>query len=297
MEDGMPGKRIVQIGILLIGLVALGLTAVRAEEKDIVARVGQKVITKAEFEQLLKKKGGEPAKDKQMEMGLLNNMVQTLALGEAARKKGIDKRKDIQAILELTVDNVLANELIKEEVISKLKVTEGQAREYYDKNSALFKTPEQIKALHILIKVDKSASADDKKKAREKAEGILKRIRAGEDFAKLAMEFSDDPGSKARGGDLGLFGRGRMVKPFEEAAFNLKPGTVSEVVETAFGYHLIKVETKQKEEVPPFETVKDKAREKATEEIRGEKIKEFLKQVMKEADIKIFAEVLEGQKK
>jgi peptidyl-prolyl cis-trans isomerase C len=290
-------KRIVQKVIISVGLVLFGLTALQAEEKDIVAKVGQKVITKAEFEQLLQKKGGERPKDKQAEIALLNNLAQTIALGEAARKKGLDKRKDIQAVLELTVDSVLANELIREEVISKINVTDSQAREYYEKNLAQFKTPEEVRARHILIKVDPSASVEDKKKAKERADGLLRKIRTGEDFSRLATEFSDDPGSKARGGDLGFFGKGKMVKPFDEAAFKLKPGEVSEVVETPFGYHLIKVEEKKEEKVPPFESIRDKVKEKATEELKGEKIKEFLKQVMKEADIKIFAEVLEGIKK
>ncbi len=287
-------KRIVQKATIVIGLVLFGLTSVWAEEKDIVAKVGQKVITKAEFEQVLKKKGGERPKDKQSEIALLNNLAQTIALGEAARKNGLDKRKDIQTILELTVDNVLANELIREEVISKINVTESQAKDYYEKNLAQFKTPEEVRARHILIKVDKSAPVGDKNKARERAEGLLKKIRGGEDFTKLASEFSDDPGSKARGGDLGFFGKGKMVKPFDEVAFKLKPGEVSEVIETPFGYHLIKVEEKREEKVPPFESIKDKVKEKATEEIRTEKIREFLKQVIKDADIKIFAEALEG---
>ncbi len=292
------GKRtIIKRGIILVGLLLFGMTTVQAEEKDIVAKVGNRVITKAEFEALLKKRGGIPPKDKQLEIGLLQNMVQTIALGEAARKKGLDKRKDIQETLALTIDSVLANELIKEEVINKVHVTEAQAKSYYDKNLARFKTPEQVKIRHILIKVDQSASGDDRKKARERAGEALKKIKSGEDFAKLAGELSDDPVSKAKGGDLGFFEKGRMVKPFDEAAFALNPGEVSNIVETPFGYHIIKMDDRKKEEIQLFEKLQDKVMAMAVEEIKREKIKEFVQQVMKNADSKIFADRFGEEKK
>jgi parvulin-like peptidyl-prolyl isomerase len=90
----------------------------------------------------------------------------------------------------------------------------------------------------------------DPKVTRAKMEGVLRRARAGEDFAALAQEFSADPGSKTRGGDLGWFGRGMMVKPFEDAAFALKPGEISDIVETQFGYHIIKLEERRTQDSP-----------------------------------------------
>jgi peptidyl-prolyl cis-trans isomerase C len=289
----MISQKMMVIGFAVIGIIIGTMQTGQAEEKEVVAKIGARVITKAEFEQLLNKRGQGFSKDKQMEIGLLNNMAQTMALGDAARKKGIDKRKEIETILELTIDGLLANELIKEEVIDKVTLTEEEAKKYYENHPDQFKIPEKARFRHIMIKVEKTATDESRRKARERAEEVLIKVKSGEDFAKLAMEYSDDPASKAKGGDLGFFEKGRMFKVFDEAAFKLNPGEFSGIVETAYGFHIIKMEEKKKEEIEPFETIKDKVMTKAKEEIKNEKIKVYLTQVMKEVDVKIFPEVLE----
>ncbi len=113
---------------------------------------------------------------------------------------------------------------------------------YYRRNLDLFEIKEQAKASHILIKVDKDADDTQKKVRRALAASILQQINEGKDFATLARANSDDPGSAANGGELGYFGRGTMVAPFEKAAFAMKPGEISDIVETDFGYHIIKLE-------------------------------------------------------
>jgi peptidyl-prolyl cis-trans isomerase C len=288
----MIGKKMIVVGLVMVGLIIGSLRTGLAEEKEVVAKVGSRVVTRAEFEQLLNKRGQGFPKDKQMETGLLNNLVQTMALGDAARRKGIDKRNEIKTIIELTIDGVLANELLKEEVLDKLTITEADAKKYYENHQSQFKIPEKVRVRHILIRADKSSSEEVRKKSKEKAEEVLKKAKSGEDFAKLAMEYSDDPGSKTKGGDLGFFERGRMVPAFEEAAFKLNPGEVSGVVETTYGFHIIKMEEKKKEENEPFEKIKDKVMNKARDEIRNEKVKAYLDQVMKEMDVKTFPEVL-----
>ena len=128
-----------------------------------MAQVGKRIIKKADFEKMVAKKEEPP--DRQTKLNLLINLVQTMALSDAARAKGLDKRKEIQEIIELTIDNVLANELIKEEVTSKIQVSDEEAKKYYDKNIDQFKTPEKARIRHILILVSKTASPEDKKKA------------------------------------------------------------------------------------------------------------------------------------
>ena len=155
---------------------------------------------------------------------------------------------DVQ-LLALTLDDVAR----------QISVPPAELQSYYEQNKASFTEPEQRRASHILLTVGEGGSAKDKDGARKLAQELLARIKARpDDFAKLAQEYSKDPGSAAKGGDLGFFGRGMMVKPFEEAAFGLKPGDTSDIVESEFGLHLIRVSEVKGGAVAPFEQVKGK---------------------------------------
>lgn len=136
-------------------------------------------------------------------------------------------------------------------------VPEADARKFYDDNAARFSAPEERRASHILVKAEQGASAADRAKAKAKAEALLELARkntAG--FADLAKKNSEDIGSAANGGDLDFFGRGAMVKAFEDAAFALKPGQLSNVVESDFGYHVILLTGARGGEKKPFDAVK-----------------------------------------
>ena len=163
--------------------------------------------------------------------------------------------KDIQ---DFTRKDIIISSFIEKEFADKVVVTDAAAQKFYDENlEKYFKKPESARASHILIGVDPKASPEDRKKALEKAQALLKRVRSGENFADLAKSDSTCP-SASQGGDLGNFGRGQMVLPFEKAAFALKPGEVSDVVETQFGYHIIKLTEKQEASSEKFENVKAK---------------------------------------
>src|SRR5437870_7690149 len=142
--------------------------------------------------------------------------------------------------------------------LSQVEVKDDDVAEYYALHKEdKFTESEQVRARHILIKAAADAGADAKAAARNKAEELLAKVKAGADFAALAKESSQDPGSGAKGGDLGLFPRGRMTPAFEEAAFALQAGGVSDVVETPFGFHVIKVEEHRPGGVKPLEAVHD----------------------------------------
>ena len=142
----------------------------------------------------------------------------------------------------------------------KVDVNETDAKTYYDENPKAFETPAEVQASHILIKpemADPNADPNEAKVvAKAQAEKLLAEIKGGADFAELARANSADPGSAARGGDLGFFAAGRMVPPFNDAAFALQPGEMSDIVETQFGYHIIKVTARKEASVTPFEEAK-----------------------------------------
>lgn len=138
-----------------------------------------------------------------------------------------------------------------------LTVSEEDLRKYYAENESRYATPQERRASHILIKAERSASAEQRDKAKAKAAALLAEAKQDPGkFAALAKKNSEDPGSAVQGGDLDFFARGAMVKPFEDAAFALKPGQLSDVVESDFGYHVILLTAVRGGEKKPFEAVK-----------------------------------------
>lgn len=136
-------------------------------------------------------------------------------------------------------------------------VNEDDVRKFYDANPARFGTPEERRASHVLIRIEEGQSADDKSKARARAEALLAEARKDPSrFAAIAREHSQDPGSAAQGGDLDFFSRGAMVKPFEDAAFSLKPGEISDVFETDFGFHFLTVTAVRGGQRKPLDSVR-----------------------------------------
>lgn len=142
-------------------------------------------------------------------------------------------------------------------IARKTKVSDAEVKEYYDKNSKEFETPASVKARHILIRPDEKAVDKEKAKAdaRKKIEEIAAKIKGGAKFSELAKAYSQDPGSARQGGDLGWFPKGVMIKPFEEAAFALKKGELTGIIETEFGFHIILVEDKREGGPKPLKDV------------------------------------------
>jgi peptidyl-prolyl cis-trans isomerase D len=162
-------------------------------------------------------------------------------------------------------------------------VTAAQVQEYYQAHQKDLQVPEEVKVKHILIKVDPKADAKTDAAAKEKAEGLLKQIKAGGDFAALAKANSDDPGSKENGGELGMIQRGVTVPPFEQAAFSLQPGQVSDLVKTQFGYHIIKVEEKQTAHTKTLDEVKAQILSTLTRQAEAAQQNIFAQQLATEA--------------
>lgn len=202
-------------------------------------------------------------------------------------KKAIkDLEMDEKGLREYTRRDLLISRFVETTFVSKAAVSEAEIRAFYDKNPDKFKRDETVKASHILIGVDSKASADDRKKAREKAEKLKKELAGGADFAALAKGNSTDP-SGQQGGDLGFFGKGQMVPPFEKAAFALKPGEISDVVETQFGYHIIKLTERKPAATTDFKDVKAKIEEFLKGQKVNEAIQKYLDDTRKTSKIEI----------
>ena len=276
-------------------------TGISFAEDEVLATVGDKKITLSDLNRTIgyldSQKQQMVEQNPQLKEQLLTQMVQSMVVSDLARKAGIDKDADFIGRLEFYKENFLATEYLKREVVDNITVPDDEAKSYYNEHKDEFPTPERIHVRHILIKVDEGASEEDKKLAKEKAEDILKKIKSGEDFEKLASEFSDDTTTKSKGGDIGFVARGRLVKPFEDAAFALKPGEVSDIVETTYGYHIIKVEEKKEEGTDAYDLYKDRIKQSLSQEHIQSAIAQFLDKAMKDAGVEIHNELLTGAKK
>lgn len=266
-----------------------------------------------------KDQSGQIYKDKYKTL-VLDQMINTELLAQNAEKEGIKVTdKEIQSsyndlktyvnsdeqIKKSAEDLGISDDFLKEQAklslliqksqekfYSEEKVSDSEMKKYYDEHIDEYKKDE-VEASHILIKTtddqNKPLPEAEQKKAKEKAEKVLKEVKAGGDFAELAKKYSQDPGSAEQGGSLGTFGKGMMVKEFEDAAFGMEPGQVSNLVKTDFGYHIIKVTDRIKET-----TSFDEAKEGIKEEILKNKYGEKIAELQKKAKIEKFDKVIES---
>jgi len=167
------------------------------------------------------------------------------------------------------------------------EVSDADLERYYTENESRLTLPEQIRVRHILITWKPLGKQDDRAFIREQMSPILERARAGEDFAALAREYSDDYATKQAGGDTGLFGRGQMAPAFEEAAFALELGEISDPVETSFGVHIIRLEERREEELLALDDIRDQLRDHVRTEQAEQVVLEEIERLTAAADIKV----------
>ncbi|MBW2648948.1 MAG: peptidylprolyl isomerase [Deltaproteobacteria bacterium] len=216
----------------------------------------------------------------------------------ASMKKQFPKEDDFKNMLKkmnLTEDALNAQlregmaiqKLVEQEVISNIEISDKNTKDYYDGHMDLFKQPEKIRASHILVKAESGADESVKAEALKKIKKIQKELKAGGDFAELAKKYSECP-SSAKGGDLGYFGRGQMVKPFEEAAFSLKPGEISDITETNFGYHLIKAGDRKPEVITDYKDIKERLSQYLKQMKTKEEVGRYIESLKEKAKIERF---------
>lgn len=251
---------------VLIGTIYYSTrTASGTKSGEVVARVNGEAINKDELYELLEEQYGQEA---------LNMLISEKVLELELKKQNVtlseeDIQKELSEIIEqyggqekfdnalasygYTLDNfkldIESNLKIKKLLEPEITITEEEMKEYFETNKETFNTKEQVKASHILVESE------------TKAKEVKDKLLAGADFAEMAKEYSEDTSNKEQGGELGFFSRGDMVAEFENAAFSLEIGNISEPVKTEYGYHIIKVEDKKAAKEATYEESKTKIKD------------------------------------
>lgn len=279
--------------LLFSGFCGLGKAVAKKEGgEQTIAKVGKEKITLGQFEQRVKDKkilSTVPDEDKKKKEEALDELVVDALIRQKAEEMDLSQDKDFVQAKDKYISDQLLKILYQKEIADQIQATtDDEINKYYQANKDnLFKIPEQVRASHILIRIEVDSTSRDtvlakqkaKQKAKKKTESIYQEAMAGADFADLAKKYSSDPGTKDKGGDLGFFSRGRMVKEFEEAAFSLKTGEISKPIETKFGYHIIKVIDRKDESYREFD---DKLKADLKARLRKEKEKEKAQNYVKD---------------
>lgn len=270
-------------------LFAAALTA--CSSSGSIATVNGQAISKSDFDAKLE---GSPAA-----RGVLQQMVQGALLDQYAKNNNVtvsddevSKKEDelkanfpsgswdemlkSRGLTEADVKNLLRQQIIIDKALGKdVKVTDAQIKQYFDKNHAAFDKPEQVRARHILVADLGTAN---------KVEADLK---GGKDFAAEAKQYSIDPGSKEKGGELGFFRRGQMVPAFDKAAFSLPVNQVSAPVKSPFGYHIIQVEERQAGQKATLDNTKDRIASMLRQQQEAPLMQPFLMGLQQKATIQV----------
>ena len=312
-------------GLTLLLVSALTFAANKKAPGDKIAVVNGVIISQGEFDRELdffvRRAAPEGQQLPELQLAKIQNdvlesLIDREVLFQESQKKGIEVKADeisdqLKKIKQRYPDETQFAEMLKgigltesdvqtqikrgmaiqqlidKEVGEKVKISDEESKQYYDTHPEFFKQPEQVNASHILIKVDENASEAQKAEARKKIQEVQQKLQKGEDFATLAKTYSEGP-SAPQGGNLGYFRRGQMVKPFEDAAFKLKPGETSDIVETRFGYHLIKVIDKQPEKTLAYAEIKDRLNELLKKQKLETEVDVYIDNLRKDAKIEKF---------
>ena len=296
---------------------------VPAQMPEVVARVNGEAVTKADFDEALKEleaSAGQPVPAEQRDQvlrGVLDQLIGYRLLVQETKARKItvadaelDARiaeirkqfpdeatfKQVLTQRSLTLDklrtdardDLMVSKMLQAEIGTKAAVTAAQVDEFYKQNPSQFQQGERVKASHILIAFPENGDAAAKQAVRVKAEGVLKEVKSGKDFAGLAKANSQDPGSAVNGGDLGFFQQGQMVPPFDAVAFKLAPGEISELVETQFGYHIIKVAEKSASRAMPLDEVRPQLEQYLEGQNRQMQTQAFVESLKAKGKVEVF---------
>ena len=288
------------------------------KESKVVVFVNNNAITRAELDmeinrlvpQELFHRSISPEKRKEMEKKAIENLInaelfyieakrQNLKVDSSELKKSISSVKEsypsakafkdalkksgmtMSVFEEKARRSLMIEKLIEKEV--KVSFTDNDLEEYYKKNTEKFKEPEAVRLRYVYVKINPS-EPDGKKKAKERAKEAYSKIKSGSDFAQIAMTYSNDM-SRIKGGEMGFVHRGMMPQDIEKAAFSLKVGQISEIIETDIGFHILKVEEKRASRQVSFDEIKEKLKNELTESMQKNRLEGLIKRLRENAKI------------
>lgn len=223
---------------------------------------------------------------------LVRRLVQAKVLSDKAYSEGFNNRPDIKEQLELFTRDKLASAYVREKVLKGIKVTDQDLRLYYRSHKDKYRLPPMVKVRHILIRLPKNAKAVEVKQARKRIKDILTQLKKGEKFDVLAGMYSEDPGSREKGGELGWLPRNALDPSFAKAAFSAKIGKLVGPVRSAFGLHILEVEARRPAKQLPFDKVKEQVKADLLKELRTAKVRNFINDQMTSEKARINKEEL-----
>ncbi len=282
--DDMKHRLETAIIMLMAAALAFGLSCSKKGEV-VVARVGDDTIVVDDVVEIMS--GGGYSDDLDGVNEALEHLIDFNLLLAGARAEGLDTTAEFRKDLKVMKENFFVRKLYEEVVVKGAEATEEELRAYFDEHKL---GEEQVEARHILIGYREGESEELRQEALVEAVKVLEEAKAGADFAELAQTHSDGP-SAPHGGYLGYFPRGRMVKPFEDAAFSLEPGEISDIVETRFGFHIVKVENRRSRD---FEEMKEEIETYVEQPKRQKLSHDFMEELESAAQITYHDEAIDS---
>lgn len=246
----------------------------------VVAEIGKEKITLDEINEMMNTVPEQYRAVAQSHKDMfLDSIINQRLLYAEASKLNFDKDPGVQKQLDEARKEILIKAYLRKEIEDTVKVTDEDAKKYYDANKEKFKEPEKINISHILV--DNEAEAKD----------IMAKLKSGAEFATLAKERSKDA-SKEKGGELGFIAKGQTAPEFEQAAFALQPGQISDIVKTQFGYHIIKVSEKQPEKLMAYDDIKDQLKQMMLAGKQKESFEMLLKDLRDRNKVVVYKDVI-----
>lgn len=263
------------LAIVLIFCVVYSSGCSRKPKEEVAAVIDGKEVTVAMIDERIEKMPEQyRAFATKHKKEVLDEMIAEQLLYQEARKRKLNEDPDIKELMDEAVKKVLLSKLVEDETKKSIPVSDDDVKKHYQENKEHYIIPERVRASHILINSEVEA-----RKAQEE-------LKAGADFAEVAMRYSKDL-TKDRGGDLGYFKRGQMIPEFEKVCFDLKIGEVSDLVKTRFGYHLIKLTDRKSATYRDFEDVKERVGALLSRERQKQRLDDLIKGLKDKAKVKI----------